>query len=40
VDAGGVVLVPLLLVVLAILVAWPSLMTWVGVDESRPEHPS
>jgi len=32
VDAGGVVLVPLLLVVLAILVAWPSLITWIGVE--------
>ena len=40
VDAGGVVLVPLLSVVLAILVAWPSLLTWVGVDESRPEQSS
>ena len=40
VDAGGVVLVPILLVVLTILVAWPSLMTWVGVDESRPERSS
>jgi hypothetical protein len=37
VDAGGVVLVPLLLVVLAILVAWPSLVTRVGVEESRSE---
>jgi membrane protease YdiL (CAAX protease family) len=40
VDAGGVVLVPLLLVVLAILVAWPSLMTGVGIEESRPEQSS
>ncbi|MFC7174996.1 CPBP family intramembrane glutamic endopeptidase [Haloplanus litoreus] len=40
VDAGGVVLVPLLFVVLAILVAWPSLMTWAGIDESRPEQSS
>jgi len=37
VDAGGIVLVPLLLVVLAILVAWPSLMTWVGIEEPRSE---
>lgn len=37
VDAGAVVLVPLLLVVLAILVAWPWLLTWVGIEESRPE---
>ena len=40
VNAGGVVLVPLLLVVFAILVAWPALMTWAGVDESRPEESS
>jgi membrane protease YdiL (CAAX protease family) len=40
VDAGGVVLVPLLLVVFAILVAWPSLLTWVGGEESRPEPSS
>lgn len=36
VDAGGVVLVPLLLVMLAILVAWPSLLRWAGVEEPRP----
>ena len=40
VNAGGVVLVPLLLVVLTILFAWPSLMTWAGVGESRPEPSS
>lgn len=39
VDAGGVALVPLLLVVLAILSAWPSLMTRVGFDESHSESP-
>ncbi|MFC7255173.1 CPBP family intramembrane glutamic endopeptidase [Haloplanus litoreus] len=40
VDAGGIVLVPLLLVVLAILVTWPSLMTWVGAEEPRSEPSS
>jgi len=40
VDAGGVVVVPLLLVVLAVLFAWPSLMTWAGVGGSRPEPSS
>ena len=40
VDAGGIVLVPLLLVVLAILLTWPSLMMWVGVEESRSEPSS
>lgn len=39
-DAGGVVLVPLLLVVLAILVAWPSLMTWAGDEDPRLEPSS
>lgn len=37
---GGLVGVTLLLVVLGILVAWPSLLGWLGIDVSRLEPSS
>jgi hypothetical protein len=35
VDAGGVVLLPLLFVILVVLFAWPSLLTVIGAADAH-----